>query len=227
MSVYVDMKVRTRLLGLVLGLAGAACLAAPAATAADRAVVAQPSNVFTPRLVAVRPGEKVTFTNAGGEHDVTWNDGRVPPTPSQPADPGGWPPVVSRGFTRPGRYRFYCSNHGDRNADFGMYGYVYVNAAGVLPPTVSAVHASGSSAGARLTFRASRAGQATATVFRRSGRSFVRFGAASFAARAGANSRLLARAGRRLTSGSYRVDLVVANPPGVRSDSHSARFAIP
>jgi plastocyanin len=225
MSVYTNMNVRTRLLGLAA--AGVACLAAPAATAADRAVVAQPSNVFAPRLVAVRPGEKVTFTNAGGQHDVTWNDGRVPRTPAEPEDPDRWPPVVSRTFTRPGRYRFYCSNHGDPHFDDGMSGYVYVNAAGVLPPTVSGVRATGSSAGARLSFRASRAGQATATVFRRSGRSFVRFGAASFAARAGANSRLLARAGRKLTSGSYRLDLVVANPPGVRSDPRSARFTIP
>ena len=160
---------RRRLLPLAVLGALAVALAAPSAIAANQGVVAQPSNLFTPKLSAVKPGETVTFTNAGGGHNVVWNDGGVPPTPSQPSDPSGWPAVNSRTFTRPGRYRFFCAAHGDRNVDVGMYGYVYVNAAGLLPPALSGVHASGSRAGARLTFRVSRAGRATAAVFRRSG----------------------------------------------------------
>jgi plastocyanin len=211
-----------------LTVAAAASLAAPAAIAANQGVVAQPTNVFTPRLLAVKPGDQVTFTNAGGEHDVVWNDNGAPREPAGgPADPSGWPAVVSRTFTRPGRYRFYCTNHGDRVVDEGMFGYVYVNAAGLLPPVVSALRASVSRAGARLSFRTSAPGRATATVFRRSGRRFSRFGAVSFAARQGANSRLLSRVGRALTTGSYRLDLVVADPRGPRSDPHSVRFAIP
>jgi len=218
---------RRRLLPLAVLGALAVALAAPAAIAANQGVVAQPSNLFTPRLSAVKPGETVTFTNAGGGHNVNWNDGGVPPTPSQPADPSGWPAVNSRTFTRPGRYRFYCAAHGDRSVDVGMYGYVYVNAAGLLPPALSGVHASGSRAGARLTFRVSRAGRATAAVFRRSGRRFVRFGTATFSARRGANSRLLTRAGRTLSAGSYRLDLTVTDVNHVTSDPRSVRFTIP
>jgi plastocyanin len=208
---------------LVLFLAAAALpLAAPSAIAANRSVVATPANTFNPKLSAVKPGETVTFTNSGGEHNVVWNDGGAPPTPAQAEDASQWPPVVSRSFTRSGRYRFFCALHGDRTANFGMYGYVYVNSAGLLPPTVSTLRASASGAGARVSFRASRAGRATATFFRRVGKRFSRFGSASFAAKKGANSKLVTKAGRALTAGSYRVDLVVTDANGLRSDPHSA-----
>jgi plastocyanin len=208
---------------LVLFLAAAAIpLAAPSAIAANRSVVATPANTFNPKLSAVKPGETVTFTNSGGEHNVVWNDGGAPPMPAQAEDASQWPPVVSRSFTRPGRYRFFCALHGDRTANFGMYGYVYVNSAGLLPPTVSTLRASASGAGARVSFRASRAGRATATFFRRVGKRFSRFGSASFAAKKGANSKLVTKAGRALTAGFYRVDLVVTDANGLRSDPHSA-----
>jgi plastocyanin len=225
-SVYNDMPNRRLLLPLAAAAAAAVSLAAPSAIAANQSVVASPANVFTPKLSAVKPGETVTFTNSGGEHNVVWNDGGAPPMPPQAEDADKWPPVVSRTFTRPGRYRFYCSIHGDRTANFGMFGYVYVNAAGLLPPTVSGLRASAARGGARLSFRASRAGRARATFFRRSGHRFVRFGSTSFAARKGANSKLVTRAGRALKAGSYRVDLVVTDANHLTSDSHSARVRI-
>ena len=137
-----------------------------------------------------------------------------------------WPTAVapSRTFTRPGRYRFYCALHGDRTANFGMFGYVYVNAAGLLPPTVTGLRASAARAGARLRFRASRAGRAKATFFRKVGRKFRRFGSTTFAAKKGANSKVVTRAGRALKVGSYRVDLVVTDANHLASDSHSTRF---
>src|SRR5438046_756440 len=95
---------------LLLFLTAAAVpLAAPSAIAANQSVVASPANVFTPKLSAVKPGETATFTNSGGQHNVVWNDGGAPPMPAQAEDADKWPPVVSRTFTRPGRYRFYCS----------------------------------------------------------------------------------------------------------------------
>jgi plastocyanin len=221
------MTVPRRLLCAGAGLAAAlVSLAVPSAIAANQSVVATPSNLFTPKLVAVKPGETVTFTNQGGEHNVVWNDGGAPATPAEPEDASQWPPVVSRTFTRSGRFRYFCANHGDRNVNVGMYGYVYVNAAGLLPPTLTGVGASGSRAGARLRFRASRAGRVSATFFRKVGRHFTRFGSTSFAARRGANSRLVSRAGRALISGSYRVDLVLTDANRLRSDKRSASFRI-
>jgi plastocyanin len=221
------MTMRRLLLALAAASAATVPLAAPTAIAANQSVVASPANSFTPKLSAVKPGETVTFTNSGGEHNVVWNDGGAPPMPPQAQEADQWPPVVSRTFTRPGRYRFFCSVHGDRTANFGMYGYVYVNAAGLLPPTVSSLRASAAGAGARVSFRASRAGRATATFFRKVGKRFSRFGAASFAAKKGANSKLVTKAGRALKSGSYRIDVVVTDSTHLTSDSHSAGVRIP
>jgi plastocyanin len=222
------MSVRRRLLCAGAALAAAlVSLAVPSAIAANQSVTASPANVFSPKLVAVKPGETVTFTNQGGDHNVVWNDGGAPATPAEPEDASKWPPVVSRTFTSTGRFRYYCASHGDRTANVGMYGYVYVNAAGLLPPTLTGVAASGSSAGARLRFRASRAGRVTATFFRKAGRRFNRFGSTSFAAKQGANTKTVTRAGRALTAGSYRVDLVLTDANRLKSDKRSDTFRLP
>jgi plastocyanin len=223
------MTVRRRLLVPAAALAAAlASLAVPSAIAANQSVVATSANTFSPKLVAMKPGESVTVTNQGGEHNVVWNDGGAPAQPAQPAEPSGWPAAgVTRTFSQPGRYRYFCALHGSRTSNIGMYGYVYVNAAGLLPPTLTAVGASGSRAGARLRFRASRAGRVAATFFRKVGRRFNRFGSTSFAARRGANSKLVSRAGRALSSGSYRVDLVLTDANRLKSDKRSAAFRIP
>jgi plastocyanin len=222
------MKLRLHILLPAL-LAAGGLLAAPAALAADQAVTATSANTFSPFRVAVKPGEKVTYSNAGGDHNVVWNDGAVPDMPSDAVPPEQWPPPggVSRTFTRNGTFRYYCEIHGSASGDFGMVGYVHVNAVGQVPPVVSGLTASGSRAGARLRFRSSRAGRATATFFRRTRGRFVRFGAASFAAKSGANSKLVSRAGRRLAPGSYRVDLVVVDAARLRSDKRSRTLRIP
>jgi plastocyanin len=219
----ISMRAR-RPLAIAAALAGAASLAAPAALAADQSVVARIDNTFSPRLVAVRPGEKVTFTNQGGDHNVVWNDGGAPPQPPSAVPPDQWPAGgVSRTFTRPGRHRYYCEAHASPSGDFGMVGYVYVNAAGLLPPVVSGLTASGTRRGARIAFRASRAGTATATFLRRVGRRYVRRFAASFPARRGANSRRFARG---LPMGAYRVEVVLTDANRLRSDKRTRAFAV-
>ena len=126
---------------LLAALAGtAALLAASSAVADNQTVDATVNDVFSPAKTAVKPGETVTFTNSGGEHNVVWNDGKEPPEPSADAvDASQWPPVggVARTFPTSGKFRYYCVAHGDRNVDFGMVGYVYVNPVGAIPPAVT------------------------------------------------------------------------------------------
>ncbi|MDX6698444.1 MAG: Copper binding protein plastocyanin/azurin family [Solirubrobacteraceae bacterium] len=216
------MKMRRLLLATAALCLGA--LAAAPALAANQSVVAKTTDVYAPRTVAVKPGETVSFTNEGGDHNVIWNDGGVAPQPSVAAPPNLWPAGgVSRTFTKPGRYRFYCEAHGDPTDDFGMVGYVYVNAAGALPPAVTRLTATAARTGVRIAFRSSRAGTAKATFFRRSRGKFVRQWATTLPARNGANSQRIARA---LKAGSYRVDLVVTDASGVKSDKRTKTFSV-
>jgi plastocyanin len=212
-----------RLLPLAALTAAAAVLVAPLALADNQSVVAKLDNTFAPAKVAVKPGETVTFTNAGGDHNVVWNDG----TPSQPPTavaPDQWPAGgVSRTFTRSGRFRYYCELHGDRSVDLGMVGYVYVNAPGLLPPTLSGLAASGTRTGVRVRFRSSRAGRTKATFFRRVGRTFRRRWASTFAARQGQTSKRIARA---LTPGTYRVEVVVTDANRLASDKRTKTFTV-
>lgn len=211
---------------LIAVLAGAAALlAVPVALADDQAVVASPDNFFIPGRVAVKPGETVTFSNTGGEHNVVWNDGGVEPMPTDSIDASLWPPAgtVARTFGKPGRYRYYCTLHGDPNSDFGMSGYVYVNPVGILPPTVSRVTASATKTKATLKFRSTRAGKAKATFFRKSGRKFLRSGASTFSARNGLTTKKVKRA---FTKGTWRVEIVVTDADKVASDALRKTFTV-
>jgi plastocyanin len=213
---------------LLAALAGAAVLlAAPAAVAEDQAVKSVQGDVFSPKLVAVKPGNKVTFTNddtSGGEHNVVWNDGKVPPQPPDSVVASQWPAGgVTRTFTKAGRYRYFCALHGDSTEDFGMYGYVYVNAAGVLPPVVSGLTASATRTKVTLKFRSSGAGKAKARFFRKSGRKFVAAGSATFAVKSGKTTKPVTKA---LSKGSWRVDLVVTDSNRVASDKRTKTFTV-
>jgi plastocyanin len=217
------MKIRPRpLLLLVAPAALAAALTAPGALADNQAVVATVNNTFVAKEVAVRPGEIVTFTNQGGDHNVVWEDG-TPPQPPQAVPPAQWPAGgVSRTFTQAGRFRYFCVAHGSRGG-FGMAGTVYVNTVGLVPPKVTGLTASATRTGVRVRFRSTRAGRARATFFRRVGRRFVRDWASSFAARQGANSKRIAQ---RLSRGGYRVELQVTDANRLRSDKRTKGFSV-
>src|SRR3954468_14692529 len=195
---------RTRRL-LFAALAGSAALLAASSAGADSQTVdATVNDVFSPAKTAVKPGETVTFTNSGGEHNVVWNDGKEPSEPSAHAvDASRWPPVggVARTFPSSGKFRYYCVAHGDRNVDFGMVGYVYVNPVAAIPPAVTGLTASATRTKATLKFRSSRAGKAKATFFHKSGRRFVRSGTSSFSARLGLTTKTVTRA---FTKGGWR-----------------------
>ena len=79
------------------------------------------SNSFRPGTVTVAAGESVTWTNAGGSHNVKFDDGAF----EQPAAPSSSAWTVSRTFTTAGTYRYYCELHGGAGGA-GMSGTVVV-----------------------------------------------------------------------------------------------------
>jgi plastocyanin len=208
-------------------LAGAAVLLGSASALADNgSVVATAEDTFSPKLVAVKPGEKVTFTNpvGNGEHNIVWNDGQVPPTPADSLDGSRWPADVSRTFAKPGRYRYFCALHGDKSTDFGMYGYVYVNAAAALPPVVTKLKASGTTKKYTVKFTSTEAGKTKVTLFKKSDKTkkFARKSSTSFSNKTGANSKTITKT---LAKGSYRIDVVVTAKK-VASDLKSKTFKV-
>jgi plastocyanin len=104
---------------------------APAATslAANQTVTAQPSLQFSPNSVVIDQGDTVTWNNAGGLHNVHFDDNSfiMPASPSTAA----W--SVSRTFSAPGMFRYYCQVHGGPNGS-GMSGVVWVNGPGYARP---------------------------------------------------------------------------------------------
>jgi plastocyanin len=212
---------------LFAAFAGTVALFAASSAAADNQTVdATVNDVFSPAKIAVKPGETVTFTNSGGEHNVIWNDGKEPPEPgAREVDASQWPPVggVARTFSTSGKYRYYCIAHGDRNVDFGMVGYVYVNPVAGIPPAVTGLTASATRTKATLKFRSSRAGKAKATFFHKSRRRFVRSGTSSFSARLGLTTKTVTRA---FTKGSWRVEIVVTDANKLASDKRSKTFTV-
>jgi plastocyanin len=109
-------------------LAIVALMAVPA-SAADHAVTAQPTNSFSPSELTVDLGDKLTWDNGGGFHNVKFDDGSF----EQPADPDFSQWSVERTFEVPGHYRYYCEQHGGPDG-FGMAGTVHVrDASGNVP----------------------------------------------------------------------------------------------
>lgn len=186
--------------------------AAPAGSA-DRAVTARDFS-FGPRIVAVRPGATVTFHNAGGIHNVAWDDGFPADPPS--ASQSSW--TVTRSFSRAGAHPFYCQVHGARGVH-GMAGIVFVTPTGAVPaPAVSRASALGQAAGLRLSFASSQPATIAANLYRRSASgAYAFYGHVGGAAAYGSNVRTVLRAasGRTLTPGRYRVSLRLRSSAGL------------
>ena len=102
-------------------------MAAAPARAADQTVTATISNDFVPAAVTVIQGESVTWNNGGGFHNVHFDDD---PLPLSPLSSDSW--SVSRTFTNPSTFRYYCDAHGGPNGS-GMAGTVTVQAPGTVP----------------------------------------------------------------------------------------------
>jgi plastocyanin len=81
------------------------------------------TNVFDPAIVAISAGESVTWvwSEGSGSHNVV-PDGDEPVT-SGPLEEG--PTTYTYTFQEPGRYRYYCIEHGGPGG-VGMSGEVFV-----------------------------------------------------------------------------------------------------
>jgi plastocyanin len=96
---------------------------------ADESVTATAANEFDPSTVTISVGEKVTWTNGGGVHNVRFVDGQFEMPPNAVSPP--W--TVARTFSNTGSYVYYCELHGSAQG-VGMAGTVIVNAAAPPPP---------------------------------------------------------------------------------------------
>ena len=112
-----------------LPLAIAVLLAVPA-SAADQSVSATLTNSFEPAEVKIDVGDKVTWNNEGGFHNVKFDDGSF----EEPASPSFDWATVERTFDAAGTFRYYCEQHGGPDG-VGMSGTVSVrDATGTVPP---------------------------------------------------------------------------------------------
>lgn len=87
-------------------LAGLALAVVPTLGANTDVTVGGGSNTFSPKTVTVSQGDTVTWSNAGGFHNVKFDDGSFTTTLSSSA----W--TEPRTFPTAGTYRYYCEAHG-------------------------------------------------------------------------------------------------------------------
>lgn len=212
-------------------------LLAASAGAENQSVSANPDATFSPRTVQIQPGESVTWNNAGGIHNVKFEDGSFtePPQPSAP------PWSATRSFPSPGTYAYYCVQHGAPGGR-GMSGTVVVGDPGpgpgpvpapgdTEPPDLTALTAkpqrfcASRSRKCRVirttvSFRLSEPGR-VAVVLSRRGTVARR---SSLAGERGANS--LKLAGRGLRPGTYRLTLRATDDAGNRSRPASVSVTV-
>ncbi|HEX4496200.1 MAG TPA: Calx-beta domain-containing protein [Thermoanaerobaculia bacterium] len=106
-------------------LAAALILAAaalPASAATVKVTVGGADLVFTPQTVSIQTGDTVTWTNAGGGHNVASDDGSF----SNAVSGSAW--TFSHTYTAAGTFGYHCSVHGSPGS--GMFGTVVVADAG-------------------------------------------------------------------------------------------------
>jgi plastocyanin len=119
------MRIRCLWIGVLVAL----LVPAVPALAADQTVTATNFSTFSPKTVTVNTGEMVTWNNGGGFHNVHFDDNSF----DMPASPSSAAWSVSRTFTSPGTFRYYCEAHGGPNG-VGMSGTVWVNGPGYARP---------------------------------------------------------------------------------------------
>jgi plastocyanin len=107
---------------MVLALAVLLLAAMPAMAATVNVAVGGASFSYSPQEVHIHPGDTVTWTNAGGGHNVAADDGSF----SNPIATNAW--TLSHTYNAVGRFGYHCDAHG--SPGFGMFGTVVVEDAG-------------------------------------------------------------------------------------------------
>lgn len=209
-----------RHLATIGALAGALIAIASPAQAANFTVSANPNNTFTPAQLSITEGDSVTFTNAGGAHNVHFEedvDAAFPPQQD------AW--SFTRTFSTIGTYRYFDDAHGGRGG-LDMAGVIVVNQApqpaktlrpsGPTPPPkhFGAVTLRDTFSGSafRLRLAAPKAGIIEGGIHRRNKNGkFVRIGTVLIRVPAGLSSVRITKTaeGKKLNFGTYRVRLVL------------------
>jgi len=111
-----------RALKLVTLVFAAAFVAALPLRAATHNVTVGPDTAFHPPTLTIAVGDTVTWTNAGGTHDVRADDNSF----STPASGAAW--TFSHTFTAAGTAGYHCTIHGAPS--IGMFGTITVQGSG-------------------------------------------------------------------------------------------------
>jgi plastocyanin len=198
-------------LGLVLALT------APA-SAADQTVNATDSATWSPSSVTINVNERVTWKNAGGFHNVVFDDGSY----TAPAEPSFSSWTVDRTFPAPGTFKYHCGFHGT-----SMAGTVVVQQAqggtpaDTTPPDIDDLKIVPSTfcnkktdrcktTGSKIQFTIDEDAKITGRIIRR--KDNKRMGSLSITASAGASEFDLAAKG--LALGKYRLELTPKDAAG-------------
>jgi plastocyanin len=107
--------------GITAAIVAVSFTVAGVSGAANQSVMALSSNAFSPADVTVNVGEKVTWSNSGGNHNVVLDEGN---TRLNAPSTAAW--TVEHTFTTVGTFGYYCEVH----RTLGMTGIVRV----VAPP---------------------------------------------------------------------------------------------
>jgi plastocyanin len=117
-----------RTISRIIGGSLLALLSVSAFATDHRVTVGGSALVFTPKTLTINAGDTITFVNAGGDHNVTANDGSF-----RSGDPTTDAFSFTHTFATPGTFGYYCEIHGSPSGA-GMAGSVTVNAVTAPPP---------------------------------------------------------------------------------------------
>ena len=193
---------------------------------------------FSPRTVTINPGDTVQWSQGTGirPHNVKFDDGSF----ERPADPSPTAWTEARTFSTPGRFEYYCRQHGGPNGA-GMSGVVVVAAGGggggggTSPtgdkeaPGISKLDARQSGRSISVTITADEAGKATVIVQRSVRSSRLRQVAKlTRSVKAGTTKLSIARTSRkrRLAPALYRVTATVKDRAGNVSSKRTDRVRL-
>lgn len=193
-------------------VAGALCLAAPAAAAPAGVSVSE--FAYRAARVQIDPGESVTWTNRGDvAHTVTSRVGSPERFGSEQLDAGA---TFTKTFTRRGRYAYICTLHPGQ-----MSGVVQVGPDTTAARLTRLTFKRGRTS-VRLSFRLSEDAKVKATIMRAGKRVAV---LASKTLHEGTGS--LAYKPKALAAGRYTVKLVATDAAGNRAKAVAGRFSVP